>query len=111
MPCSRGLDRAKLVSGHSQYTVLPSLSILPTKRKISLCLESTKTKVVQSSEIPKNHSSRQYVTLVSKQTGEEKRGTVCNDYFNMQATRLFCQNMGYPVEEGDFGSSYKYVPE
>ena len=55
MPCSRGLDRAKLVSGHSQYTVLPSLSILPTKRKISLCLESTKTKVVQSSEIPKNH--------------------------------------------------------
>ena len=56
MPCSRGPDRAKLVSGHSQYTVLPSLRILPTKRKISLCLESTKTKVVLFSEIPKNHS-------------------------------------------------------
>ena len=55
-----------------------------------------------------------YVKIVNKQTGEKKRGTVCDYYyFNMQATRLFCQNMGYPVKEGVFGSqsSYEYVPE
>ena len=54
-----------------------------------------------------------YVTLVTKQTREERRGTVCHDKFNMQAARLFCQNMGYEVEEGAWGSNpdYKYVSE
>ena len=52
-----------------------------------------------------------YVTLVTKQTRDEKRGTVCRDKFNTQAARLFCQNMGYEVEEGVWGShsDYKYV--
>ena len=52
-----------------------------------------------------------YVTLVTKQTREERRGTVCGDEFNTQAARLFCQNMGHVVEEGDWGShlDYKYV--
>ena len=52
-----------------------------------------------------------YVTLVSKQTREERRGTVCHDKFNTQAARLFCQNMGYEVEEGDWGNDpdYKYL--
>ena len=52
-----------------------------------------------------------YVTLVTKQTREERRGTVCDDEFNTQAARLFCQNMGYEVEEGVWGSDpdYKYV--
>ena len=54
-----------------------------------------------------------YVTLVTKQTREERRGTVCHDKFNTQAARLFCQNMGYEVEEGVWGSDpdYKYVSE
>ena len=54
-----------------------------------------------------------YVTLVTKQTREERRGTVCDDKFNTQAARLFCQNMGYEVEEGVLGShpDYKYVSE
>ena len=54
-----------------------------------------------------------YVTLVIKQTREERRGTVCHDRFNTQAARLFCQNMGYEVEEGVWGShpDYKYVSE
>ena len=53
------------------------------------------------------------VTLFSKQTREERRGTVCHDKFNTQAARLFCQNMGYLVEEGVWGShpNYKYVSE
>ena len=52
-----------------------------------------------------------FVTLVNKQTREERRGTVCDDNFNTQAVRLFCQNMGYDVEEGVWGShpDYKYV--
>ena len=52
-----------------------------------------------------------YVTLVTKQTREERQGTVCDDMFNTQASRLFCQNMGYEVEEGVWGShpDYKYV--
>ena len=54
-----------------------------------------------------------YVTFVNKQTREERRGTVCRHYFNTQAARLFCQNMGYEVEEGVWGSypDYKYVSE
>ena len=54
-----------------------------------------------------------YVTLVTKQTREERRGTVCHDEFNTQAARLFCQNMGYEVEEEVWGSNpdYKYVSE
>ena len=52
-----------------------------------------------------------YVTLLSRETGEERRGTVCLDKFNTQAARLFCQNMGYEVEEGVWGSHYKYVSE
>ena len=52
-----------------------------------------------------------YVTLVNRQTREVRRGTVCDDKFNTQAARLFCQNMGYEVEEGVWGShpDYKYV--
>ena len=52
-----------------------------------------------------------YIKLVSKQTREERRGTVCHDKFNTQAARLFCQNMGHEVEEGVWGShpNYKYV--
>ena len=34
-----------------------------------------------------------YVTLVSNKTGEERRGTVCDDEFNMHAARLFCESM------------------
>ena len=54
-----------------------------------------------------------YVTLVNKQTREERQGTVCHDKFNTQAARLFCQNIGYEVEEGGWGShfNYKYVSE
>ena len=54
-----------------------------------------------------------YVTLVSRETGEERRGTVCHDGFNTQAARLFCQKMGHEVEEGVWGShpDYKYVSE
>ena len=52
-----------------------------------------------------------YVTLVNNQTREERRGTVCHDKFNTQAARLFCQNMGYEVEEGVWGNRpyYKYL--
>ena len=52
-----------------------------------------------------------YVTLVTKETREERRGTVCDDEFNKQAARLFCQNMGYEVEEGVWGGNpvFKYV--
>ena len=52
-----------------------------------------------------------YVTLVNKHTEEEKKGTVCDDRFNTRAARLFCQNMGYLVEEGVWGSNPtpKYV--
>ena len=52
-----------------------------------------------------------YVTLVTKQTREERQGTVCGDMFNTQAARLFCQNMGYEVEEGFWGRNpvFKYV--
>ena len=52
-----------------------------------------------------------YVTLVNQQTREERRGTVCHNKFNTQAARLFCQNMGYEVEEGVWGShpDYNYV--
>ena len=54
-----------------------------------------------------------YVTLVTKQTREERRGTVCHDKFNTQAARLFCQNMGHEVEGGVLGShpDYEYVSE
>ena len=54
-----------------------------------------------------------YVTVVNEKTREERRGTVCHDGFNTQAARLFCQNMGYEVEEGVWGSypDYKYVSE
>ena len=54
-----------------------------------------------------------YITLVNNQTRDEKRGTVCRDKFNTQAALLFCQNMGYEVEEGVWGSTpdYKYVSE
>ena len=54
-----------------------------------------------------------YVTLVNNQTREERQGTVCHDRFNTQAARLFCQNMGYVVEEGVWGSrpDHKYVSE
>ena len=48
-----------------------------------------------------------FVTLVSQQTGEETRGTVCHDDFNWQAVRLFCHHMGYKIEEGDHGSRPK----
>ena len=53
-----------------------------------------------------------YVTLVAKQTGEKRKGTVCADEFNMQATRLFCQYIGYQIEEGTWGThqDYRYVP-
>ena len=64
MPCSSGSDRAKLVSGHKQYAVLPSLNILPTKRKISLCLESTRTKVVQLYYIQSSKVLIQVVVLL-----------------------------------------------
>ena len=52
-----------------------------------------------------------YVTIINKRTREERRGKVCHDMFNAQAARLFCQNMGYEVEEGVWGthSDYKYV--
>ena len=52
-----------------------------------------------------------YVTLVTRQTREERRGTVCDDEFNTQAARLFCQNMGYEAEEGVWGKNpvFKYV--
>ena len=52
-----------------------------------------------------------YVTLVTRQTREERRGTVCRDKFNRQAARLFCQNMGYEFEEGVWGRNpvFKYV--
>ena len=51
-----------------------------------------------------------YVTLVSNKTGEERRGTVCDDHFNINAARLFCESMGYRVRNGVWGShsSYKY---
>ena len=62
-----------------------------------------------------------YVTLVAKQTGEERSGTVCDDasshtnYMlkNELAIRLSCQNMGYYVRDGLWESYpvYKYVPE
>ena len=52
-----------------------------------------------------------YVTLISKQTGEERRGTVCDDGFNTQAARLFCQSMGYRNQEPLWGShqNFKYI--
>ena len=40
-----------------------------------------------------------YVTFISKQTGEERKGTVCDDGFNTQAARLFCRKMGYRSQE------------
>ena len=56
-----------------------------------------------------------YITLVAKRNGEEteRNGTVCANGFNMRATRLFCEYMGYQVEEGSRGThrDYKYVPE
>ena len=45
-----------------------------------------------------------YVTLISKQTGEERKGTVCDDGFNTQAARLFCRKMGYHSQEPLWGS-------
>ena len=39
------------------------------------------------------------VTLVSKETGEERQSTVCETGgFNAQAAVLFCQSMGYYVK-------------
>ena len=54
-----------------------------------------------------------YVTLVTKQTGKERTGTVCADGFNKQAARLFCKNMSYQVEEGSWGTheDFRYVPK
>ena len=40
-----------------------------------------------------------YVTFISKQTGEERRGMVCDDGFNKQAARLFCRKMGYRSQQ------------
>ena len=52
-----------------------------------------------------------YVTLKNKQNETEMNGTVCHDDFNTQAAQLFCQGMGFQVEEGVWGSSpaYKYI--
>ena len=47
-----------------------------------------------------------YVTLISKQTGEERRGTVCDDGFNTQAARLFCRKMGYRNREPLWGTHW-----
>ena len=54
-----------------------------------------------------------YVTLVTEQTGEERRGTVCGPRFNVEETQLFCKNMGHHVEEGRWGksTSYRHIPQ
>ena len=65
--------------------------------------------------VQKGNEGLLYVTLVDKHTAEEKSGTVCdNGYtFNMRATRLFCQKMGYLVDEGAWGkhANFRYVLE
>ena len=66
-----------------------------------------------STEVQTGDEGLLYVTLVNKQTEEEKKGMVCDDYFNQQSARLFCKNMGYDVKEGVFGKykDPKYVPK
>ena len=54
-----------------------------------------------------------YVTVAHKVTGEERRGTVCDDGFSRQTAVLFCQSMGYNVlNRVNWGSDRtdKYVP-
>ena len=55
-----------------------------------------------------------YVTIVHKQTGQKKTGTVCDNgaIFNMEATRIICKKMGHNVEYGVWGNKPwgKYVP-
>ena len=52
-----------------------------------------------------------YATIVRKNTKEERRGTVCDDDFDIHAARILCHNMGYQIKTGDWGSSpsYKYI--
>ena len=51
-----------------------------------------------------------YVTLVTKQTEEEKRATVCDAEFDWSTANIFCQNMGYTY--GEWGSkprNHEYI--
>ena len=63
--------------------------------------------------VPNRDEGLLFVTLISKQTGEERRGTVCDDGFKKQAAQLFCQSMGYHVEDPPWESrqNYKYVSQ
>ena len=48
---------------------------------------------------PRGSEGRLRVTLVSKETGEERQGAVRDtESFNTQVAVLFCQSMGYNVK-------------
>ena len=64
--------------------------------------------------VPNGEEGLLFVTLISKQTGEERRGTVCDDGFKKQAAQLFCRSMGYRVADSlslEWGIplDYRYV--
>ena len=69
------------------------------------------SQIGNSTEVQTGDEGLLYVTLVNKQTEEEKKGTVCNDFFSQQAALLFCKKMGYQVQDGIFNSKpgFKYV--
>ena len=67
--------------------------------KATLAVQIDQRTVVQGEE-----EGLLLVTLINKNTGQETRGTVCDDEFNQDAARLFCHYMGYLVTEGVWGS-------
>ena len=51
-------------------------------------------------------------TVVNKQTGKERNGTVCKDEFNWYSAQLFCRSTGHHFSDwGSYPRNLKYVPE
>ena len=51
-------------------------------------------------------------TVINKQTGQVKNGTVCKDAFNWYSAQLFCWTMGHHFSDwGSYPKNMKYVPE
>ena len=50
-------------------------------------------------------------TVVNKQTGKEKNGTVCKGEFNWYSAQLFCRSIGHHFSDwGSYPKNLKYVP-